>query len=55
MDSREFQQRAREAESKSWSSTSQDLRVCWLDVAEAWLLLAKNAADREIDSRRKAS
>ena len=44
MNSLDFQQLARDAENKAWEATSDHLRACWLDVAQAWLDLAKVSA-----------
>ena len=43
MDSKDYQQLAREAEDKAWAATSDDLRARWLDIAQAWLLLARDS------------
>jgi hypothetical protein len=46
MNSRDYQERAREAQDKAWAATSEDLRARWLVVAQAWLLMAGEDAER---------
>ena len=41
MNSLDYQHLAHEAENRAWAETSDHLRGCWLDLAQAWLALAQ--------------
>ena len=41
VNSLDYQQLAHEAEGRAWAATSDALRMCWLDLAQAWLDMAQ--------------